>query len=66
MQLTLSTKRVLSEPRPSEVGTEEMLSNSHQIKKDHNDQKQIRRLRDECYLGLGKLIINRTVKNNKV
>lgn len=59
MQLILSTKKVLSDLGPSEVGTEDMISNNHQIKKDHHDQKQIRRLRDECYLGLGKLIVQR-------
>ena len=73
MQLALTTKRVMSrgeieeESDEAEIGPEmsaspdkeERFMLSQQYKDDKKTQEHIQRLRDECYLGLGKLIIER-------
>lgn len=47
-------------------GEEDKVMISQQNKTDKKTQEHIQRLRDECYLGLGKLIIERKEKKNKV
>jgi hypothetical protein len=43
-----------------------LISHAAQIKTDKKDEEQIRKLRDECYLGLGKMIVTRSEVNNRV
>jgi hypothetical protein len=45
---------------------EERFMLSQQYKDDRKTQEHIQRLRDECYLGLGRLIIERKEKKNRV
>jgi len=39
---------------------------SEQYKADKTSQEHLQRLRDECYLGRGRLIIQRKEKKNRV
>lgn len=66
MQLTLTTRRLLnSQPRFSQsvpvpgLSHEEGPNDQEQTRQEMLDRAQICRLRDECYLGLGRMIVER-------
>lgn len=71
MQLALSTRKFIASPLLSELQSEQQLSRmseSHinQLECDINHQKHINRLREMCYLGLGRMIIERKETKKKV
>jgi hypothetical protein len=66
MQLTLTTRRILNShgrlPHPAPVpglSRDDGPDNLEQARQEQLDRAQICRLRDECYLGLGRLIVER-------
>jgi hypothetical protein len=66
MQLTLTTRKLLnSHPRlqlgPPAPGLsrDEGIDDHEQTRQEQLDRAQISRLRDECYLGLGRMIVER-------
>lgn len=65
MQLTLTTRKLLHEgriPKPPSVpglSREDDHNDEEQTRQEELDRAQICRLRDECYLGLGRMIVER-------
>jgi hypothetical protein len=66
MQLTLTTRKILNShrhlhPIPNAPGhsRDEGLDDQEQTRLEQLDREQLSRLRDECYLGLGHMIVER-------
>jgi hypothetical protein len=64
MQLTLTTRKLLNSQGRLQVGPaapghsrDEGLDDGEQTRQEQLDRAQICRLRDECYLGLGRMIV---------